>query len=448
MFPIPVAAEPLAESFRGAFTRPTFERFMTLVAGLIVTMGRRTVSRALRVMEPVLQGHWCGYHRLYSQAKYSSLGLGRILAGLVIALVPADQPVILAADDTVDGKTGPHVWAKGAHRDGGRSSRGKNAVKWGHKWLVVCVLVKLPKLNRPWALPVLCGLCCSEKVAKKSGARRATPSQRTQSLLIQLMRWFPERKFVLLADARAASHKLACFVYRHRDRVTLISRLRSDANLYGPPKRKSRLAYKGKKIPSPRKRVPRLKPITRKIAWYGSSRRKVRYVTDTGLWFSVHSFTVVPIRWVCVLAEKGLEDAYFYTTQATLDAGRIVELYAMRWNIEVTFEECRALLGLETTRHWCRRSVERVTPILFGLFAAVGLIWNQMHNTIKEEMLSQTPCYHKKAMTFSDVLFLVRRQIWSEGLLQRHAPGRRGSWLTVLPPPLRQTILNELSAAA
>ena len=52
---------------------------------------------------------------------------------------------------------------------------------------------------------------------------------------------------------------------------------------------------------------------------------------------------VVPIRWVCVLGTKGLEDAYFYSSQQNMDARRIVELYAMRWNIEVTFEETRAI---------------------------------------------------------------------------------------------------------
>ena len=69
MFPIPAAAEPLVCSIRCAFTRRTFDRFVLLMAGLIVTMGRRTVSHALRIIDPQLDGHWCNYHRLYSQAR-------------------------------------------------------------------------------------------------------------------------------------------------------------------------------------------------------------------------------------------------------------------------------------------------------------------------------------------------------------------------------------------
>jgi DDE superfamily endonuclease len=459
MFPIPAAAEPLAKAFEGAFTQPTFKRFMLLVTGLIVTIGRRTVSRALRVIEPVMgEGHWCNYHRIYSQARYRLWDVGRILIAQVIALLPADAEIILVADDTVDEKTGEHVWAKGPHRDGSRSTRNHVSIKWGHKWLVMCVLVKLPGIGRPWALPILCGLCRTEKVARQTGCRRKSPSELSLQFLIRPMRWFPDRRFILLGDSRATSHRLACFAHRHSDRVTLISRLRSDANLYAKPSlRKVRgggLARKGRKLPAPVKQVPQLTPQQSIIAWYGSSRRKIRHVSETGLWYSVHQSAVVPIRWVCVLGSKGkgdrggLEDAYFYSSRPDMDARRIVELYAMRWNIEVTFEESRALLGLETTRHWCKKSVLRATPILMGLFTAVGLIWNELSASVAKELLSQTPCYRKQSMTFSDVLYLVRREIWSNGLLQHHLSGRCDSWLDQLPQRLRNSLLTQLAAAA
>jgi len=455
MFPIPAAAEPLVSAFEGAFTRPTFERFVTLMTGLIVTIGRRTVSRALRVIEPVMgQGHWCNYHRIYSQARYRLWDVGLILTRRVIALLPADQEIILVSDDTVDGKAGKNVWAKGPHRDGSNSSRKHASIKWGHKWLVMCVLVKLPGIDRPWALPILCGLCCSEKVATPAGYRHKTASQLSMQFLIRLMRWFPDRKFILLGDSRATSHRVAGFAHRHRDRVTVISRLRADANLYGKPKHpqrrtnSGRLQYKGRKLPSPAEQAKQLTPQQSIIAWYGSSRRRIKHVSQTALWYSVTNLAVVPIRWVCVLGEKGQEDAYFYSSQENFDARRIVELYAMRWNIEVTFEEARALLGLETTRHWCKQSVLRATPLLIGLFTAVALMWNELSDSISKELLSQTPCYRKQSMTFSDVLFLVRREIWSNGLLQHHLPARCNSWLDTLPDKLRNTLLAQLAAAA
>jgi hypothetical protein len=454
MFPVfPAAAEPLVQAIGVAFTEPTIRRFLVLMCGLIVTMGRRTVSHALVAVRPALDGHWSNYHRLYSAARFSTWKLAAALLRQVITLLPAGVVIELVADDTVDGKEGDHVWAKGTHRDPTRSSRSHDAVKFGHRWLVLCVLVQLPGWDRPWALPILCGMCISPKVGKKIGTRQKTPSQLARQLLIRLMRWLPDRKFVLTGDYQVITHETAAFARRHADRVTVIGRLRGDANLYAPPAnphRRSRtgaLPKKGRKLPSPGERITQLPPVARGVAWYGGSRRTVRHVSEQALWYDKHGNAVTPIRWVCVLGEAGqnLRDAYFFCSDPALPAVSIIEQYARRWNIEVTFEEARALLGLETTRHWCRRSVLRVTPILLGLFTAVVLIWQRLPKARQRLCWSATPCYAKQAITFADALAAVRRELWETSLL-RH--GHPGGCLNRLPRPLRQTILWHLSAAA
>jgi hypothetical protein len=456
MFPVvPAAAEPLVRAIRCAFTcRRTFDRFVLLMSGLIVTMGRRTVSHALRIIAPYLQGHWCNYHRVYSQTRFSMWRLSEALARLLVGMLPADAPIILVADETVDGKEGQHVWAKGTHYDARRSSRRYKHVKFGHQWLVMCLLVWLPGIDRPWALPILSGLCKDKRTGKKIGQRQKPGSVLSRQLLIRLMRWFPERRFILLGDSKALSHALACFARRHADRVTVISRLRSNANLYGEPAPRKRVGTtplkKGKKLPAPREQIRTLVHQQATVAWYGSRQHRVSYVSEPALWYGKHNNQTIPIRWVGVGADEklGSDDAYFYCTDPMLPATRIIELYALRWNIEVTFEEARALLGLETTRHWCRQSVLRVTPILLGLFSAVTWIWRQLPQEQRDRCLSETPCYHKRQLTFADALFAVRRELWQTSL-----PSPPGNWpgaqcLTCLPRPLREAILWHLSTAA
>ena len=452
---IPAVAEPLVSAIRQAriFTQPTFPRFICLMACLIVTMGRRTVSRALKVMGPLLEGHWSNYHRIYSQARFCMWSLAAVLVRQVVALLPADAPIILVADDTVDGKQGDQVWARSAHRDSVRSSRGRDQMKFGHKWLVLCVLAQVPGIERPWALPVLCGLCLSERVATKLKRRPKTPSQLARQLLMRLMRWMPQRKFILIGDYQVVTHQTAEFARRHADRVTAIGRLREDANFYAPPAnphRRSRaggLVRKGRKLPSPHARIDQLKAVCKKVRWYGNSQRSIKFVSETVLWYHKHGSAVTPIRWVCVLGNKkqDLENAYFYSSDATMTPQRIIELYASRWNIEVTFEETRALLGLETTRHWCRRSVLRVTPLIFALFTVVTLLWSNLPRC-KRRCQSDTPCYTKRTLTFADALFAVRSELWRQSLLVRHRSQER--CLTALPRPLRQTVLWHLAAAA
>lgn len=455
MFPvIPAAAEPLVSAVAVAFTEPTWRRFVVLMCGLIVTMGRRTVSHALVAIEPLLQGHWSGYHRLYSAARFSMWDLAAAVVRQVIKLLPADAVIELVADDTVDGKDGDHVWAKGAHRDAARSSRARTAVTFGHRWLVLCVLVQLPGWDRPWALPVLCGMCVSPRLGRRIGRRQKTPGQLARQLLIRLMRWLPDRTFVLTGDYQVITHETAAFARRHADRVTVIGRLRGDANLYAPPRnptRRSRtgaLAKKGRKLPAPARRIAQLQPVTQEVAWYGNGRRTVRHVSDgPALWYDKHGNDVTPIRWVCVLgdARQNLRDAFFFCSDVAMDPARIIERYARRWNIEVTFEESRALLGLGTTRHWCRRSVLRVTPILLGLFTAVVLIWHRLPPSRQRACWTTTPCYAKGAITFADVLAAVRRELWETSLLRHRDPQR---CLDRLPPAVRQTLLWHLAAAA
>ena len=454
MFPVAAAAEPLVKSIETAevFTAPTFRRFIQLMMGLIVTMGRRTVSRTLVLIQPRIDGHWSNYHRIFSSAKYCLWTLAAVLVRQVVALLPADAVIELVADDTVDAKGGDQVWGKSGHRDPTLSTRARTQIRFGHKWLVLCVLVQLKGWDRPWALPILCGMCLSQKVATTLERRPKTAAQLTLQLLMQLMRWLPDRKFILTGDYQVVTHQTLAFAQRHSDRITVVGRLRGDANLYAAPQQPDRRgrggrARKGRKIPSPAQRIKKGKLQSQQVTWYGGSRRELKYLSEQALWYDRHGGNVNPIRWVGVSGDKQqhLEEAFFFCSDVMMDPGRIIELYARRWNIEVTFEEARAHLGLSSTRQWCRQSVLRVVPILLGLFSAVVLIWKQLPASRRSVRWSQTPCYTKQHVTFADALAAVRRELWEQSLLRHH---RKTQCLNCLPQKLRQTLLHHLAAAA
>ena len=86
-----------------AFTAPSFERFVLLALAALLTTGRHTVANLLRTLGTLAPGHPVSYRRLLSAARWSSLRLARLLARLVLRLLPADQPILLVGDDTVDG---------------------------------------------------------------------------------------------------------------------------------------------------------------------------------------------------------------------------------------------------------------------------------------------------------------------------------------------------------
>lgn len=478
MFRLPQEAGIIGK-FAPAFTQPTWQRFVTLLVGAIVTMGRRTVSHILFSIPGLIRGHCSSYCRVFSFARWSLWPLAKVLAMAVVALVPGDQPVIVDVDDTLAGHSGRKVFGKGVYRDPIRSSRRKTHFKWGHKWVVMAVNVTLPFCLRPWALPVLMALSLppvkKAKSKKKKAAAgekakpwskikarkknknkrrpRKTPATLARQMIAVLLHWFPDRKFILLGDWGFAKHELAMFCHRHRDRVTLIARTQSDMKLHAnPPTAKrpggGRRRSKGARLPTPAASVAAAgNRGHERLRWYGNSERDMELLSACGNWYRGRGngkAGLVPVRWVCAYDPQNERDDYFYSTDPTLTPRQIVELFAARWSVEVTFEEAKGHLGFESTRQRCEKSVLRSGPCIMGLFSVISVIYAELAKTTKVK-IHRTPCYDKTTVTFVDALTAVRRLLWEEVILL-HAPG--GHLVTKLPSRVQDWLLGHLAAAA
>lgn len=101
--------------------------------------------------------------------------------------------------------------------------------------------------------------------------------------------------------------------------------------------------------------------------------------SGTALWLT-DGFAPLPIRWVLVRDPQARLSPYaLFCTDPDLDALTILAAYLQRWNVEVTFEEARAHLGLETQRQWTTLAVGRTTPCLLGLYSVVVLLAHAAH---------------------------------------------------------------------
>ena len=437
----PRAAEPLLSSFCVAFSSATFQRAMVLMLGGVLAMGRRTITNMLWTVRSLADGHFSSYHRVFSRARWSLWPLGKALASAVLAWIPEDQPVAVAGDDTVTQHRGPKVYGKAKHRDAVRSSHGMTVWKWGHKWVVLAIVVRFPFTTKRWALPVLCALYRSKEQNRAEGRRHKTPTQLARQLMAVLIHWFPRRKFVFLGDGGFGSHELARFFHRHRRHATLISRCHPDAALYDKPTRNKigRPRVKGRRLPSPRQAAAKRrhgKHAT--VTWYGGSTRRVELISDAGQWYRIGQ-GLVPLRWVHVRDLQGTHrDDWVYSTDPTLSPAQIVSFFTARWPIETTFQEVRAHLGFETTRQRREKSVLRMGPCLLGLFSVVCLIYAE-HVKRAKASPRQTPWYAKAEPTFSDALTTVRRLLWEQTVFkQSHLHGG----FQKLSPSLRQTLLD------
>ena len=149
---------------------------------------------------------------------------------------PADQPIIVVGDDTVDGHPGRLLYGKARQGDPVRSSHDYTAWRYGHKWVVLAMLARFPWATRPWALPVLVDLYRAEEDDRLRRRPHRTPAWTMSTILRVMLLWFPDRRFVFVGHAGYGTHELARFRHRHRGRLTLVSKQHPNAKLFEPPR--------------------------------------------------------------------------------------------------------------------------------------------------------------------------------------------------------------------
>ncbi|MDG2359020.1 MAG: transposase [Planctomycetaceae bacterium] len=222
---IPDAVQTLFVSFSKDFAPSVWQRFSSLLTAAVMVRGRRTVWRLIRWSGDRPSGHFSSYHRVFSHRRWSS-----------------HQHLV--------------------HR-------------WGHKWVVLALRIQVAGASRTWALPMLVALYRTPEESLKAGGVHKTPPQLMRGLLAIWMRWFPQRKTVFAGDGGFASHKLAAFASRHRNRLTLVSKFPPDVVLHDPPPHRmpgqnGRPRVVGTRLPSPRDVVVSHKHGKRlTVKWYG-----------------------------------------------------------------------------------------------------------------------------------------------------------------------------------
>jgi DDE superfamily endonuclease len=156
--------------FRSCLAKPTCAVFTALVAGLFAQPVSRTVCGMLTGAGLARFWHHCRAHRFFSAARWCPRQVGLLLAELMATrLLPAGAPVTVVVDDTVFRRRGKKVHGVGWWHDG--SAAGQTKLGFGNTWVVVAIIVTLPCVSRPVALPVLAALAVKGGQSKPELAR-------------------------------------------------------------------------------------------------------------------------------------------------------------------------------------------------------------------------------------------------------------------------------------
>jgi hypothetical protein len=445
MVTLPTVFIDLLAPFMPVFQSQTWAKAQQLLVGAILSPGQRTITAALRVLGLAREAGFAKYHHVLNRARWSSRELSKVLLFLLLRHLDNGQgPLVFGIDETLERRWGRRISARGIYRDAVRSSASHFVKASGLRWVNLMWLAFIPWAQRVWALPVLTALAPSERYYQRQGRRPKKLCDWAKQIILQLRRWLPRRPLVLLADSSYAVLELLHFCQSLTHPVTFITRLRLDAALYEPapprlPRQRGRTRRKGDRLPNLQQRLQRPDTSWARVIvpWYDGTQRLLEIASDTALWYHPGLPTVL-LRWVLIRDPLGeFQPQALLCTDPAVAAPQIIQWFVLRWQLEVTFQESRAHLGVETQRQWSDLAIARTTPVLFGLFSWVTLTAHVLGagDTIP---LRATAWYSKPLPTFSDAIALVRQRLWYHS----------HSFYMSLPPPdmvkIPRTFLSRL----
>jgi hypothetical protein len=408
----------LLQEFSPCFTAPSFASFLTLMSGWLLNLRRHTITETVRAAGAVGLKDITSFHRFFSRACWVPDALGLVLVRLIVEhLLSANGPVVAVVDDTLGRHTGKKIAGAAMHRDPLLSTAARVLFHWGHVWVVLGLNVHA--FGKAWCLPVLFRLYRSEKQCQREKRSQRKKPELAQELITLLAAAVPGRTLRVLGDSDYTNRSV---IQGRPGNVQLIGRARTDAALYAPPPPRrpgqmGRPVLKGKRLLSPEQRAARKNaPWQRvKVSVYGKTVRARVLVIDA-LWYRAAGTELV--RLVLVRGFPGHErDDAFVSTDPSLSAQSIIEAYAERWPLEVTFHECHGRLGFEDPQNRLEHAVERTAPMALWGYTLVVLWYVKWGQQTRAARVPQMPWYTSKAApAFSDMLATLRRACWLERL--------------------------------
>ena len=419
MLSLPIAFTSVIGVFAPVFSRPVWQHVKVLLTGAVLAPGKRTVTAILQIMGRSAAPDFQTYHRVLNRAVWSPLTASRLLLRFLVAVFIPYDVVVCGLDDTIERRRGEQITAKGIYRDPVRSSHAHMVKASGLRWLACMLLTPLAWADRVWGLPFLTVLCPSERFYAQRGRRHQALTERAWQMIQLVGRWLPGREIVFVADSSFAALELLAKV-KTMPWASVITRLRLDAALYDPPPPRSpgtngRPRLKGKRRPTLEAVLADEKTLwttLRVEQWYGKGPRQVAVTTDTAVWYHAGK-PPVTVRWVLIRdPQKEFDPQALLSTQPEHTPDQILPWFVRRWTMEVTFEEARAHLGMETQRQWNDRAIARTTPALLSLYSVIALTAHLLiHKGVA--CVRSTAWYTKTRPTFADAIALVRRHMWN-----------------------------------
>jgi len=322
---------PLLQVFAVAMTAPTHANLVELINGWVFAP-RRTIMGMVRAGGS--ERHHSTFHRIFATATWSIDTVGLAVYDLIRKLLP-QEIVFLAGDDTLLNRRGLKIFGAGMHRDPLLSSRSFTVVRWGHCWVVLCVVIESPRTQgRYFALPILARLYLNKKASDKWNRVYRTKPEMMLEMLKLVQVHDREQPLHFLGDSAFTSSSM---LNRIPVEIAVTGRIGCNSRIHAPAP--PRTAGRGR----PRVRGERL---------------------DT------------PGEMLDVKGLQRVDLKLYDSTETNAAATMILLWFSWRWPIEVTFHDSKQHLGLGEAENRKTKAVRRTVPTGLLMYSLV-VLWHE-----------------------------------------------------------------------
>ena len=410
----------LVQPLSWGMSTPSFQNFLIVLTGWVFAP-RRTISGMLVAAGVAGHRHHAAFYWLFAKAQWSLDQLGLILFHLILPWLEPGT-ITLSLDDTLASKRGVKMFGAGMHPDPQLSTRKVKVVRWGHSWVILAVVVRLPFCSeRVFSLPILFRLYLNHNASKRWRRAHRTRPELAVALLHVLCTACPERRFHAVVDSGYSGESVLGHLPGTCD---LTSRLPMGARLYAAPEPRrpgtaGRPRKRGARLPTPAQMLDqRGRRVDLKL--YGDKRRS-RLVETVARW---HNVPDRPLKVVAVEPRGGGRPTQaFYSTCAEDTAEQVLFRYAARWSIEESNKGGKTDLGFEEPQGWSRLAVQRTAPIAMLLYSLIVLWFAHDGHRLYRPLVR--PWYRKKVHpSFADMLRTLKAESLREEISKHLEPSR------------------------
>lgn len=399
------------EVFRIALSRPSFENLVVFVFGWLQTLGPHSVTEALVNAKVAGKRHHEAFHRFFSRGRWNPDTLGLWLFHALKRFV-GDGTLYAVIDDTLAPKKGMHIFGMGTHPDPVRSTRIMKAFCFGHCWVVLAVVLRIPLSKRTWALPLLFRLYRTKKETANDVDAYDKKTELARELIEVFASWVGSRRVDLAVDAAYCCDTV---IRGLPSNFVLVGAMRLDAALSSlplprQPGTRGRPKKCGERLPKPEKiaQDPHHQWRHTTLALYSGREVKLKYKSFVAQWYRACGER--PLRIVIVKLERGqLPLRVFLCTDPDADPVHVLQAYAGRWGIEVFFREAKQLLGFADSSARLEAAVRHIAPLIGLLYSVLVLWYLDCPSTPFLRLIPHRPWYrHKEGICFEDILRAAR----------------------------------------